>query len=89
MAGQANETDLAIGLNEKGETFRVLGQKVQGKSQYEHLSDLGTYLDGVKDHKMALRIECDRNTPFQKALDVLDICKDRGFSNVSLKIKGE
>ena len=89
VAQQANETSLSLGLNEKGEVFRVLKDKYKGAHQYEALADLGTYLAAIEDPKTPLRIECDRFTPFQRALAVLDVCKARGFTNIALKVKGE
>ena len=37
--------------------------------------------------KRPLRIDADRDTPFQKAIDILDTCKLIGFSDVGLKTK--
>jgi len=34
-----------------------------------------------------LRIDCDRDTDFQTGIDILDVCKLQGFTNVGLRTR--
>ncbi len=90
----AEDLALAIGMDANGDAYRVadaLGR--DGELKYERIADLTEYLQSELDRQgreilsRPLRIDADRNTPFQKAIDVLDACKLMGFTDVGLKTR--
>ena len=94
VADAAEDDTLVIGMDREGHTYRTqssLGK--EGELRYEPVKDLAAYLRGVLDEKgrdilhRPLRIDADRDTPFQKAIDVLDTCKLLGFTDVGLKTR--
>ena len=92
VAQESQDLTLVIGMDHQGDAYRKsdrIGN--DGQLMYERIDDLGEYLGGVleRDGEVVLgrplRIDADRNTPFQKAIDVLDTCKMLGFQDVGLK----
>ena len=86
---QTNETILTLGVNKEGVIFKLRESKKNGVKQFEEINDFSSFLISQKNKDMAFRIECDRMTPFQKTIEILDACKEQGFKNIALKIKGE
>lgn len=94
VAETSEDDVLIIGMNREGRTFRTLERiGSDGELLYEPIADLAIYLRRVvEEHgqgvlQRSLRIDANRDTPFQKAIDVLDTCKMLGFSDVGLKTK--
>ncbi len=93
VAHEAEDPILIIGVDSEGIAFRPLELAgINGELRYEAIGDLATHLKNLvkKDPKILkrpLRIDAERDTPFQKAIDIVDTCKLIGFSDVGLKTK--
>jgi len=94
VAETPEDDTLIIGMDKQGQTFRVAGRADNnGQLLYKPVEDLATYLRTVLAEQgqavltQPLRIDADRDTPFQKAIDVLDTCKLLGFTDVGLKTR--
>jgi len=94
VASTSVDDSLIIGMDAEGTTYRVLERiGSDGQLLYEPVPDLAIYLQsvvGVQGQdvlRRPLRIDADRETPFQKAIDVLDTCKILGFTDVGLKTR--
>lgn len=94
VAETSQDDVLIIGMDHEGHAYRTLEQiGAQGELLYEPVGDLAVYLRGLIDEqgsealRRPLRIDADHDTPFQKAIDVLDTCKLLGFTDVGLKTK--
>ena len=95
VAARAYDETLIIGLDANGAAYRASGAVTgDGAIIYEPVDDLAAYLksviesDGATALQRPLRIDADRNTPFQTAIDMLDVCKLQGFTNVGVKTRG-
>ena len=91
---EPNDKTLIIGLDVNGFYYKASGRvNNEGAIQYQRVNDLAVHLQGlVAKHgqevlERPLRIDADRNTPFQTAVDAVDICKLQGFTNVGLKTR--
>ncbi len=94
LAKMPNEDVLVIGLAADGSVSRASGQvDGDGATLYAPLDDLTGYLNQMMQERGAvvleqpLRIDCDREVPFQVAITTLDICKLQGFTNVAIKTR--
>jgi biopolymer transport protein ExbD len=94
VADSSVDDTLVIGLDRKGQVFRTLERiGSDGQLLYEPVQNVTLYLQSVLAERgqvllrQPLRIDSDRDTPFQKAIDVLDTCKLLGFANVGLKTR--
>lgn len=90
-----HDETLIIGLDVNGKYYKTSGRvSNEGAIQYQRVDDLANHLKALIDEHgqevldRPLRIDADRNTPFQVAVDAVDICKLQGFSNVGLKTRG-
>jgi biopolymer transport protein ExbD len=60
---------------------------------WQPVADLSLYLknfidaEGVDAFTIPVQINADREVSFQKTIDILDLCKLQGFSNVSVKTR--
>ena len=95
VAAQAHDDTLILGLDERGIAYRASGAVTgDGAIIYEPLDDLASYLKDVIQQegqvvlRRPLRIDADRDTPFQTAIAILDVCKLQGFTNVGIKTRG-
>lgn len=94
VADTSEDNILIIGLDEEGRALRFMERTGENSEiQYELIGDLVVYLrelisdGGAQVLQRPLRLDADRDTPFQKAIDALDTCKLAGFSDVGLKTK--
>lgn len=94
VADALKDDTLVIGMDRQGRTFRTLERAgSDGEILYELVQDLAVYLQDVlaEEGQLVLhrpvRIDADRDTPFQKAINVLDTCKLLGFTDVGLKTR--
>ena len=84
-----------IGLDTQGQNLRVEGRGQDGDFQWSPIENLSAYLKKIVDESgpqalhQPLQIIADRETPFQKAIDTLDLCSLQGFTKVSLKTRGQ
>jgi biopolymer transport protein ExbD len=95
VAAKSIDKTLILGLDKNGKIYSVRKYGgSDGELVYEPIENLVLHLKklvdkgGIKTLKAPLRIDCDRNTPFQKAIETLDICKLQGFYNVGLRTRG-
>lgn len=89
-----SDRTLIIGLDVNGFYYKATGAvNNEGAIQYQRVEDLAAHLNSlITEHgqdvlERPLRIDADRNTPFQTAVDAVDICKLQGFTNVGLKTR--
>jgi biopolymer transport protein ExbD len=79
-----------LGVDVKGNFYREAKRDAEGNIQYAPLEDLSAYLRQVASERgtqTSIRLDADRNTPFQKVIDALDICSIQGFENVGVRIQ--
>ncbi|MDA3960389.1 MAG: biopolymer transporter ExbD [Planctomycetota bacterium] len=94
LAQEPNEQHLVIGLDANGRVSKDSGKvNRDGATVYAPIDDLATYLNQVMQERgpgvleQPLRIDCDREVPFQVAITTLDVCKLQGFTNVGIKTR--
>ena len=90
LSAEAREEVLVIGLGPAGEFLEPGERDRFGALSFVAGRPLEAYLDEVAradGTPPTLRLDVDRNTPFQKTVDALDACKVRGLTNVSVKIR--
>lgn len=91
LAQKASDDTLVVGLDVEGNWFAGKGTDGQGKLAYREIPDLAEHLkslvqeNGPATLARPLRIDVDRETPFKKTIDAIDICKLQGFETVSVK----
>jgi biopolymer transport protein ExbD len=94
---EARKTELmVIGLDAAGSLLALeAGLAADGGYTWRPIGDLSAYLKNAVELKGAailqdpLQINAHRMTPFQKAIDALDICKLQGFDRVYVKTRPE
>jgi len=93
LSAEAREDVLVIGLAADGAFLEPDGRDRFGAQSYRAGRTLEDYLGdllrerGPDALRIPLRFDVARETPFQKTIDALDVCKLRGFTNVSVKIR--
>ena len=94
---EAHKTELMlIGLDADGSLLAPEASPTQdGGYTWRPIGDLSAYLKSAVELKgtavlqAPLQINAHRMTPFQKAIDALDICKLQGFDKVYVKTRPE
>jgi len=88
------EDIIVIGIDEIGNTLIPASAKDKdGGYQWQRLPDLAAHLQqlvntqGIEVLNRPLQINAHRETPFQKAIDAIDLCKLQGFTRVSVKTR--
>lgn len=96
VAAAHREVTMVIGLDRHGSVLAPQsGTDADGSIVWHPVADLAAYLkqavaaNGQEVMAQPLQINAHRQTPFQQAINALDICKLQGFSNVSVKIRPE
>lgn len=94
VAAQTTEPQIVIGLDRVGKALKPASYRDKdGSYIWEPIPDLALYLKQLVDQKgigilqQPLQINSHRSTPFQKAIDALDLCKLQGFERVSVKTR--
>lgn len=94
ISSDTTDDTIIIGLSKSGHIFKTSGSaNNEGAIRYIPVADLSAYLKELVQQQghdvlnRALRIDADRDTPFQIAVDAVDICKLQGFQNVGLKTR--
>lgn len=93
LSAEAREEVLVIGLDETGAFLEPAGRDRFGALTYQRGRTLDAYLDDLSAGRggaapgIPVRLDVARATPFQKTIDALDVCKRRGFTKVSVKIR--
>jgi biopolymer transport protein ExbD len=90
LAPVARTETVILGVDVKGNFYREAGRDAEGNIEYAPLEDLSAYLRQVASERgtqTPIRLDADRNTPFQKVIDALDICSIQGFENVGVRIQ--
>ncbi|MBU0679288.1 MAG: biopolymer transporter ExbD [Verrucomicrobia bacterium] len=93
LSAEARDDTLIIGLSGDGAFLEPAGRDRFGALSYQGGTTLDQYLDrlardiGPEVLLRPIRFDIARETPFQRTIDALDICKLRGFMNVSVKIR--
>ena len=86
---------IILGVDREGNVSEaVIGRRnAEGELLYSPVPDLAAHLarlaaDGGPDaFSRPLRIDADRDLDFQKAVEILDVCKIQGFSNVGIRTR--
>lgn len=91
---ETREKELLIGLSRTGKILQPAPARDRdGGILWEPIPDFSLYLKnfidaaGVNAFSIPVQINADRNVSFQKTIDLLDLCKLQGFSNVSVKTR--
>jgi biopolymer transport protein ExbD len=85
---------LRIGLDQDGKHQRAVGKDREGRQKWAPIEDLALFLKTEVERQgrdilsKPIQVSADRLTPFQKAIDTLDLLKLQGFTSVSLKTRG-
>jgi biopolymer transport protein ExbD len=94
VAADTMEAQIVIGLDALGNPLLPSpARDKDGSYIWKPLPDLALYLkevvekQGVEIQQRPLQINSHRNTPFQKAIDALDLCTLQGFQRVSVKTR--
>ena len=93
LSAEAHEEVLVLGLGDQGEFLEPATRDRYGALTYRAGRSLEVYLEdllaghGGVAPRTPVRLDVARATPFQKTIDALDVCKVRGFTNVSVKIR--
>ena len=94
VSDSSEDLTLVIGMDQQGQTYRTLERIGRdGELLYESVPELTEHLEEILQERgeevlsLPLRIDADRSTPFQRAIDVLDTCKLMGFTDVGLKTR--
>jgi biopolymer transport protein ExbD len=93
LSAEAQEEVLVIGLGADGTFLEPAARDRYGALTFRPGRTLDAYLAdllqqrGPSALRTPLRFEVARETPFQKTIDALDACKQRGFEHVSVKIR--
>lgn len=94
VATETHDETIIIGLDKAGGAYRMAGREQgEGAIRYARVEDLVSYLNQLIQEQgqdvlnRPLRIDADRDTPFQVAVDTVDICKLQGFNNVGLRTR--
>ncbi|MGC6565317.1 MAG: ExbD/TolR family protein [Akkermansiaceae bacterium] len=74
-----DDDQLVIGVTEFGETY-LQGDPISKTSLHSELRDIGT-----TDPSRQIRLDAHYSAPFEKVVEVLDICKFRGLTNVGIR----
>ena len=92
LAPVAQRQTLILGLDSSGGIFKGEGQDEEGNVTYRGVDDLPRLLQEVareRGHDIPVRLDAARNTPFQRVIDVLDVCALQGFEKVGVRIQHE
>jgi biopolymer transport protein ExbD len=91
---ETRERELLIGLSRTGKILQPSSVRDRdGGIVWQPVADLSLYLknfidaEGVDAFTIPVQINADREVSFQKTIDILDLCKLQGFSNVSVKTR--
>lgn len=94
VAAKSSMDTLILGLNRDGTNLAPTGKlNYSGAILWKKIPSISAYLKkqieihGAQILDKPLRIDADPETPFQKAINTLDICKLQGFSKVSIKMR--
>ena len=96
VSAEPSDRTIILGLTEDGSVLRAIERRGRdGELQYAPVDNLAAYLkelissEGADVRNKPLRIDADRDTPFQTAIATLDICKLQGFTDVGIKTRGQ
>lgn len=94
VSASTAEESIIIGLDAQGKPLLPSRDRDQdGSFIWQPLPDLTSHLrdlfqsEGPAVFDRPLQINAHRNTPFQKAIDALDLCRLQGFRRVSVKTR--
>jgi biopolymer transport protein ExbD len=74
-----DDDQLVIGVTEFGETY-LQGDPISKTSLHAELRDIG-----ATDATRQIRLDAHHSAPFEIVVEVLDICKFRGLTNVGIR----
>ena len=74
-----DDDQIVIGVTEFGETY-LQGEPISKTSLHSELRDIG-----ATDPSRQIRLDAHYSAPFEKVVEVLDICKFRGLTNVGIR----
>jgi biopolymer transport protein ExbD len=95
ISGQVRDDTIVIGVDRNGGVFRAVeGRRdADGELFYEPVESLSVHLKSLVDaggtevRKRPLRLDADRDLEFQKAIDLVDVCRIQGFENVGVRTR--
>ncbi|MFG0251135.1 MAG: ExbD/TolR family protein [Phycisphaeraceae bacterium JB051] len=90
LSEDANSDIYVIGVDEKGQYFKVAGANRNGSRKWERLDDLAGFLKKlgkIRGKDRPLQFAADRDTPFQTVIKALDIAQLQQYTNVEVKTR--
>ena len=91
LSAEADEDHQVIGLTEDGVPLQPTGEMDEhGVRLYTPIDDLAVFLHDLGDgpgSDVPILISADRETPFQKVIDVLDLAQLQGFDDVAVRTR--
>ncbi|MFP4353005.1 MAG: ExbD/TolR family protein [Puniceicoccaceae bacterium] len=82
---------LIVGLDREGRHYRAAERDTKfGELEYDPVENLAAHLKAYAEAngtELPLRIDVDRDTPFQDLVDTLDIAALQGFENVGVRTR--
>lgn len=91
LAQEAEFREVVIALGKDGKILKGVSRpnKLETMS-YTPLEDVAVFLKALADEKgtnVPIRIDADRDVPFQEVIDTLDICSIQGFEDVGVRLR--
>jgi len=95
ISAEPFDASILLGVDRNGKvSIAETGRRnAEGELEYAEIPDLAAHLaamagkDGPSALERPLRIDADRDLEFQRAAEILDICKIQGFSNVGIRTR--
>lgn len=90
LSEKANSEVFIIGIDEAGAAYKETGRGREGEVIFAPVPDLAVFLKelaATRDKAQPLQISADRDTPFQKVIDAIDLAQLQGFQNVEAKTR--
>ena len=90
LSEDANSDVYVIGIDEKGQYFKVAGANRNGSRKWEKLDDLAAFLNElgkIRGKDRPLQFAADRETPFQTVIKALDIAQLQEYTKVEVKTR--
>lgn len=95
IAEVVRDETIVVGVDRHGAVFRAMeGRRdADGELLFEKVASLSEHLKALVEaggegvRRKPLRLDADRDLEFQKAIDLLDICRIQGFENVGVRTR--
>ncbi|WOO39365.1 biopolymer transporter ExbD [Rubellicoccus peritrichatus] len=91
LAQEAELSEVVIALGEDGVILQGIARPNKLETiSYAPIDDIAVFLKELAQQRgtnTPIRIDADRDVPFQEVIDTLDICSIQGFEDVGVRLK--